>query len=172
VIGNVEDLTGKPRSSIMPPEYFESAVSIKFIDVKTGIIKDTLRGRHPRRAFSMEGLAYSPLDAIHRAIVNALSPLAGQLNGFVIHVDNNQVTIDAGQTSGVSVKQKFDVIREGDMMYHPATGKEIERSQSVIAELEITRVTSNTAIGKVKAVKVNNKTIPVEAGDKVVRKSK
>jgi len=62
------------------------------------------------------------------------------LNGYVINVDNKEITIDIGRSNGLKRGMKCHVYREGAPIVHPVTGKVIAREIDELCEVQVTEV--------------------------------
>ena len=62
------------------------------------------------------------------------------LNGYVINVSDNEVTIDVGRSNGLKRGMKCHVYREGAPIVHPVTGKVIAREIDELCEVQVTEV--------------------------------
>lgn len=62
------------------------------------------------------------------------------LNGYVINVNGDEVTMDIGRSNGLKKGMKCHVYREGAPIVHPVTGKVIAREIDEICEVMVSEV--------------------------------
>ena len=149
-----------------------ASVNIQRIEVKTGRVAEAVNGNRRESKEVERGketIDVSSLysEATRKAIVDAVSNFGiGDTVGMVAQVRDNQLTINIGSASGVAARQRYEVIREGEPIYDPATGALLGYDEFKIAEFTIERVAPVTATGKI------NKRIKHEILDERGRKRK
>ena len=84
-----------------------------------------------------------------------------KIEGSVLDVDRNELTLDTGGNSGVKVGDKLIVARVTREIKNPDTGAVIRRVEEQIGDVEITEVGAQYAVGNFRG------SSPAEAGDRV-----
>lgn len=97
--------------------------------------------------------SYDPLylDATRTALDSAarLVATAVPLVGTVVGADANGVTIDAGESRGVTPGAVFIVFRKGEPILHPSTHERIGWQKTVLAAMEVTTTESDLSTGRI-----------------------
>jgi TolB-like protein len=90
--------------------------------------------------------AYSTQISL-QAISNMISNLATKIkddlpiiNGYVIDVSGEKLTLDIGRSAGIKKGMKCHVYREGESIIHPVTGKVIAKEINELCEVQLTDV--------------------------------
>jgi TolB-like protein len=80
-------------------------------------------------------------------VSNMISILADKINnelpivnGYVINVSGNKLTLDIGRANGIKRGMKCHVYREGAPIVHPVTGKVIAKEIQELCEVQVTEV--------------------------------
>lgn len=110
----------------------QNAVSIdaRLIDTETAAILSA------QDAFS-SGIS---LQALSQMLTNLAQKVKNDfpiVNGFIIGVNNEKLTLDVGLTNGIKKGMKCNVFREGAPIVHPVTGKVIGKMIDEICEIQI-----------------------------------
>ena len=84
----------------------------------------------------------------------AIAQSATNTEGMVSRVDvkKKELMINRGSDDGVTVNQRWVVIREGEPVYDPATGDLIAMHETEVAEFTITKVAAGSAYGKINKI--------------------
>ena len=69
------------------------------------------------------------------------------LEGYIVHIDGEKVTIDLGKQAGVKTGMSFSVFREGNMIKHPKTGDILDIQHIQTGIVQITDIRDRIAIG-------------------------
>src|SRR5215472_16218021 len=90
----------------------------------------------PPSAGTGVGPAPTPITTLVAQVV-ALFP---KVEGDVLKVDGDQVTLSVGQRDGVVTGVELIVFRQGEELKHPKTGEVLGRTEKTIGRLSITEV--------------------------------
>ena len=71
------------------------------------------------------------------------------VNGFVINVQGDKLTLDIGLNKGVKKGMKCTVYREGEAIIHPGTGKVLGKMINEICEVQIIDVFDGYSLSKI-----------------------
>lgn len=118
-----------------------ASVDARLIDAETAEIitaKDAISSNT-----SLQGLS----DMIGEMVSKVKTDLP-LVQGYVLRVDGDRLTIDLGHRNGVKKGLKCHVFREGEGMIHPVT-KEVIRSVEEICEMQITEVFDAYSVGTI-----------------------
>lgn len=118
-----------------------ASVDARLIDTETAEIitaKDAISSNT-----SLQGLSDMIVEMVQK--VKTDLPL---VQGYVLKVDGDRLTIDLGHRNGVKKGLKCHVFREGEGIIHPVT-KEVIRSVDEICEMQITEVFDAYSIGTI-----------------------
>ncbi len=88
------------------------------------------------------------------------------LNGYVISVSGNEVTLDIGRSNGLKKGMKCHIYREGAPIVHPVSGKVIAREIDEICEVQVTEIFDVYSTGKI----IQTKDGSPKVRDKIVTK--
>jgi len=91
--------------------------------------------------------AEKPITKVAFAIVSQIHPLEPS----VIKISGKELTLDMGRNDGITEKQRFVIVREGDPLYD-RNGDLISVDVKEIAYVTITRVESKVAFAKIEKV--------------------
>lgn len=165
VDGNITKKPGhyvekKNGESYWVDDRYSSSVSLNLtmIDVQTGeiIVSSQTDGSDSELIEALSGAVYDAVRNFYSAI---------PLQGYVIKVEGDHYYIDLGRNKNITLKDRFNVIQEGEAIIHPKTGKKIQ-SKKNIATIEVVDVFDDMAI----AVKTDrNKNGIISTGDSVIR---
>lgn len=145
----------------------ESIVDTRVINTNTGEIVLTAKGAGKKRFggaafkdynFERDMDAGTAQEALRPAIEEAVKQLRSQksqLAGLAVAEPMAQIVgvrgadfyIDRGQNTGIKVGQRFEVVRVVDRITD-ASGKVLDEVTDAVGTLEVTRVLSQSAIGK------------------------
>lgn len=146
----------------------ESVLDIRIVDVNTGEIIVVAEGQGKRRFGGAQvkdinlqrdfdaGIAQ---EALRPAVENAVERLLRQKSQFaavqaaapamqVVGVRDGQVYLDSGENGGLRVGQRLSVMRVTDVI-RDARGNVLDEITEKVATIEVTRVLSQSSIGKV-----------------------
>lgn len=143
-------------------------LDFRFIDNKTGRILTDKMIEGTKTVSEFENMRENHRMIISRAVSDAaddiLEELKGSNSGLVIKASDDIVYIDIGADMGVDVKDRYAVYRAGEVLVHPVTEEVLGMEEIVIAEIVITDVKPNYAVGELKKCEDI-----VQAGDQVKR---
>lgn len=88
------------------------------------------------------------------------------LEGYVIEVQGDQLTLDVGTDKGIKKGMKCNVYREGAEIVHPITKKVLGKQTEELGQVKLTQVFAQYSVGKV----IKNNTGQFEIGNKFVTK--
>ena len=71
------------------------------------------------------------------------------VNGFVINVQNERLTLDIGSNIGVKKGMKCTVYREGEAIVHPGTGEVLGKMINEICEVQIVDIYESYSISRI-----------------------
>lgn len=131
-------------------------IQVRLIDVETGSILTVLTSDRddillapstPRKA----------AELLFHNIRAAYPPV-----GYVIKIEAGELVVDLGSEVGVQEGDLLEVVREGEQIIHPVTGKPMPAEQIPIGELKVTATTAQMSTCKLKS-----ENAPIELGDRV-----
>lgn len=122
-------------------------LEVRLLDVRTGqvtkiVTSETSSGLMPVPSVRAAG------KHLHDAIREAYPPF-----GEIVRIEGKDVTIDLGESAGLQKKDVFEIVEEGEQLFHPSTGKPMESYLVVIGELKVTELWPNMANGKITSSK-------------------
>lgn len=88
------------------------------------------------------------------------------INGFVIDVSGDQLTLDVGSEHGIKRGMKCVIFKEGDDIIHPITKAVLGKQTEIMGEVKLTQVYRKYSVGNV----VDNDLQVFEIGNKIVTK--
>jgi hypothetical protein len=95
------------------------------------------------------GQAPTPITSLV-AEVTALFP---KVEGDVLKVDGNQVTLSKGRRDGVVAGVELDVVHEGDELKHPKTGEVLGRKEETVGRVRVEEVAEAYSVARVTSSK-------------------
>ncbi len=105
-----------------------------------------------------------------KAMINRLATKIYQdlplVEGYVIAVAADQLTLDLGSSKGIKKGMKCVIYREGREMIHPITKQSLGKETEELGEVKLVEVYAQYSIGKV----ITMKTGRFEIGNKVITK--
>ncbi|MEP7327263.1 MAG: CsgG/HfaB family protein [Gemmatimonadota bacterium] len=129
----------------------EVSMDVRAVDVSTGrvAISQTAKGTAEARIItSADGTIisgptnYDPLyhEASRVALDRAAALVSGAvpLVGFVVALENRNVTLDLGESRGVKAGDTFIVFRRGEPLLHPVSHERIGWNKTILAALQVT----------------------------------
>ncbi len=111
------------------------------------------------------GFALASKDAIEK-IGYKIGNLSPQI-GFVVSVEENNISIDIGEEQGIIIGNKLVIFRVGDEIIHPATKQHVGWKKELLAEIQIEKSEKNMSTGK---VTIRLPKSEIKAGDYVISK--
>jgi len=143
-------------------------VNLKFVDVKTGSIVLTKQIRATSGFRDSVQLVASSLTDFERKLERELT-IDFPNEGYVIKVISAQeLVLDLGKNTGVTVNDEFVVFTEGEDIIHPVTKKIIKGEKLILSEGIIVSVSTDTSVMRIS----NLKGSPPQVGAKVQSKPK
>jgi curli biogenesis system outer membrane secretion channel CsgG len=140
----------------------EVSMDVRAVDVSTGRvgISETAKGTAEARIItSADGTIisgptnYDPLyhEASRQALDRAAALVSGAvpLVGFVVAMDNRNVTLDLGESRGVKSGDTFIVFRRGDPVLHPVSHERIGWNKTILAAVQVTDTENDLSHGRV-----------------------
>lgn len=94
--------------------------------------------------FAQQGESVASLDRL----VNQIDSMFPPVEGYVIFVDGETLTLDLKQGQAVKVGQKLDLIRYGEDIIHPVTKKKVGRKETDLGRIEILDVRKDFSLAK------------------------
>jgi hypothetical protein len=88
----------------------------------------------------LPGLVFAQSDATLDRIVSQVESLYPPLEGYVIAVEGNGLTLDLKRGMAVKKGDRLKLIRYGRELFHPVTKKKVGRKETDIGEVEILEV--------------------------------
>jgi hypothetical protein len=88
----------------------------------------------------LPGLVFAQSDAILDRIVSQIESLYPPLEGYVIAVEGNGLTLDLKRGMSVKKGDRLKLIRYGRELFHPVTKKKVGRKETDLGEVEILEV--------------------------------
>lgn len=97
-----------------------------------------------------EDFAPLALSALEKSTDKLSDPLKQTfpLRGVVILVDGRDLTVDIGADGGLRKGMKFLVMRPGEVVTHPTTGKPVSTGDVTVGKARVSSVSSGTAVLK------------------------
>ena len=112
----------------------------------------------PVSLFAQQGKSNASLDRLVTQIESMFPPV----EGYVLSVDGDVLTLDLKQGQAIRVGDLLDVIRYGKDIIHPVTKKIVGKKETDLGVVEITDVRKDFSLGK-----LNDPEAKVLAGDGV-----
>lgn len=136
----------------------EAAVSVRLVDVSTGLIiySEEAKGTAEQKTKQTLGVGgRSDFDATlsDKAISMAISKLVENIinncmdrgwKGYFLSYDNDAILISGGKSQGIQVGDKFIVKQKGKTVKNPQTGLNIELPGKKVGEITIDAVGGDT----------------------------
>ena len=114
----------------------EAAVSIRLVDVKTGLIIYSDEAKGSDKAISA---------AISKLVENVINKCTdAPWRAYILAADENGVIISGGASQGISVGDRFAVKTRGKQVTNPQTGIQFELPGKVIGQVKVEAVQGNT----------------------------
>jgi TolB-like protein len=135
------------------------SIDARLIDTETAAIL-TAKDAYSQRISLQD--ASNMISTLAEKIKNEL-PI---LNGYVINVSGNKLTLDIGRSDGLKRGMKCHVYREGAPIVHPVTGKVIAKEIQELCEVQVTEVFDAYANAKI----IQNKIGAPKVRDRIVTK--
>lgn len=146
----------------------EAAVTIRLIDASTGqiIYSEEAKGEAELKSKSSFGLGSSAdydITLSDKAISGAISKLVENIvnncmdrpwKAYFLTVDDGSIYISGGQSQGISVGDKFKVVKKGKSVKNPQTGIMMELPGKEVAKLNITFSGGDTAESEFSIVEI------------------
>ena len=88
----------------------------------------------------LPGLVFAQSDATLDRIVSQIESLYPPLEGYVIAVEGNGLTLDLKRGMAVKKGDRLKLIRYGRELFHPVTKKKVGRKETDLGEVEILEV--------------------------------
>ncbi len=146
----------------------ETVMDVRVINTSTAEILSVAEGNGKKRFggvrfrdvnFQQDFDAGLAQEALRPAIEDIVEELVGRIEdlaalapvvaaGSVVGVRNGSIYIDRGENFGVEVGHRFDVYRVVDII-RDADGNELDRVTEQVGVIEVTRVLSQSAIGRI-----------------------
>lgn len=137
----------------------EAAVSIRLVDVKTGLIiySDEAKGEaelKTKETLGVGGKAGFDATLSDKAISAAISKLVENVinkctdapwRAYILAADENGVIISGGASQGISVGDRFVVKTRGKQVTNPQTGIQFELPGKVIGQVRVEAVQGDTS---------------------------
>ena len=140
----------------------EVSMDVRAVDVSTGrvTISETAKGAAEARVItSADGSIisgptnYDPLyhEASRLALDRAAVLVSGAvpLVGFVVAMENRNVTLDLGESRGVKSGDTFIVFRRGEPLLHPVSHERIGWNKSILAAVQVTDTENDLSHGRI-----------------------
>lgn len=112
----------------------------------------------PVAVFAQKGESNASLDRLVSQIESMFPPV----EGYVISVDGDILTLDLKQGQAIQTGDRLDIIRYGKDIIHPVTNKKVGRKETDLGSVEITEVRKNFSLGI-----SNDPAVKIQAGDGV-----
>lgn len=143
-----------------PGSLFDCDVSaaLRLVHVETGVVAfqkiTTIHGGKPESCLD-QAVAELTCEMLKSA----------SLAGLVVDTPSRQrVVIDLGSRDGIRARQRLQVVREGGILIHPVSGKELRRPDLACGVIEIETVGKDTSIAKA----ADSKEADIRPGDRVL----
>lgn len=140
----------------------EVSMDVRAVDVSTGrvAISETAKGSAEARIItSADGTIisgptnYDPLyhEASRSALDRSAALVSGAvpLVGFVVAMENRNVTLDLGESRGVKSGDTFIVFRRGEPVLHPVSHERIGWNKTLLAAVQVTDTENDLSHGRI-----------------------
>lgn len=107
-------------------------IDVRMTDVTSGQIVGTVSSRRATLTYDPT----TPYNASRCLLQNVREMFPPE--GIVIRISGNEVIVDIGEESGIRENDVLEVIREGETIFHPTTGKPLPPVENVVATLKVT----------------------------------
>jgi hypothetical protein len=105
-------------------------IDVRLTDVKTGQIVGNVSSR--RDTFSEPTTPHIAGRFLLQNVREMFPP-----EGYVVSITGDQVIVDLGVESGLQQGDTLEVIREGEVIFHPVTGKPLPAQEIVVGTLKV-----------------------------------
>ena len=158
----------------------EAAVSIRLVDVSTGIIifSGEAKGEataEDKRVMGFGKTADYDATLADKAISAAITKLVENIinkcldnpwKAYILTVDNGTYVISGGKSQGIQAGNTFSVVEKGKKVKNPQTGLNIELPGKVVATIKIDQTMGNTPQDEVSVASIVDGAIDVANLDK------
>jgi len=127
-------------------------------NVSIFIIAISLSLLFPVSLFAQQGESDASLDRLVTQIESLFPPV----EGYVLSVDGDILTLDLKQGQAIRPGDRLNVIRYGKDIIHPVTKKKVGKKETDLGVVEITEIRRDFSLGK-----LNDPEAKVRAGDGV-----
>lgn len=105
-------------------------IDVRLTDVKSGQVVGNVSSR--RDTFNNPTTPHLAGRFLLQNIREMFPP-----EGYVVSISGDQVIVDLGEESGIQKGDTLEVIREGDVIFHPVTGKPLPAQEIVVGTLKV-----------------------------------
>lgn len=126
-------------------------IDVRLIDVKTASILATLSSERP--TLMPVSTPREAGEALYQNIRESFPPI-----GYVVSVNGKEIVVDLGTEAGLKDGDTLEIVREGEQIIHPATGKVLSAPMKVVGELKVI-----TASPQISTCKLKSKEAPAVA---------
>lgn len=106
-------------------------IEVRLVDTRTGQIVATVNSERPD-SFTPPSTAREAARDLFQSIREAFPPY-----GYVIKVAGEGVVVDLGSEAGLKKGDALEIVKEGEQIIHPVTGKPLPAELIVIGELKV-----------------------------------
>jgi len=121
-------------------------IDIRLTEVRSGRVFASISSRRD---------SFDPPRTPHRAGVHLLANIreAFPPEGIVVDVSEKRVVIDLGVESGLKKGDELEVVRDGEVIFHPTTHNPLPAVEDVVGVLRVTKASRQLSICKLKKSK-------------------
>ncbi|MCH8312916.1 MAG: VCBS repeat-containing protein, partial [Nitrospinae bacterium] len=152
------ELPHESASKVFNIEDIQLDFAMKIKKVSVFFIALSLLLLSPVAVFAQQGESNASLDRLVSQIESMFPPV----EGYVISVDGDILTLDLKQGQAIQTGDRLDIIRYGKDIIHPVTKKKVGRKETDLGSVEITEVRKNFSLGI-----FNDPAVKIQAGDGV-----
>ena len=151
----------------------EAAVSIRLVDVSTGLIIFSGEAKgdataEDKRVMGFGKTADYDATLADKAISAAITKLVENIinkcmdnpwKAYILSVDNGTYIISGGKSQGIEAGNKFSIVEKGKKVKNPQTGLNIELPGKVVATIKVDQTMGNTPQDEISITSIVDGTI-------------
>lgn len=119
-------------------------IEVRLVDADTGEITTTISSDRADTLSPPSGVR-GAADLLFENIRAAFPPM-----GFIVRLQGEEITVDMGSQLGLQEGDRLEVVRDGERIIHPVTGRALPAEQIVIGKLKVIDVEPHMATCRLK----------------------
>lgn len=119
-------------------------IDVRLIDVKTASILATLSSERP--TLMPISTPREAGESLYKNVRETFPPI-----GYVVSVNGKEIIVDLGTEAGLKDGDILEIVKEGEMIIHPATGKVLSAPMKVVGELKVVTASPQISTCKLKS---------------------